>query len=149
MSISDRENPISAVGRKNHTRKIMIGLAVEILQPKGFGRIRLRRLSSDTKECVREFIQESVNPSAVVRTDGSGSYAKLHQIGYNHERNSCSDHRSRLMSRSVWVVSTLTAESNVMAATSGRTTLEGMTQNSAKSLRKSFCVTQVTAAVDF
>ncbi len=67
--------------------KIMIGLAVEILQPKGFGRIRLRRLSSDSKECAREFIQESVDPSAVVRTDGSGSYAKLHQIGYNHERN--------------------------------------------------------------
>jgi transposase-like protein len=87
LSITDRENPISAVGRKNHTRKIMIGLAVEILQPKGFGRIRLRRLSSDTKECVRKFIQDSVDPSAIVRTDGSGSYAKLHQIGYNHERN--------------------------------------------------------------
>ena len=87
LSITDRENPISAVGRKNHTRKIMIGLAVEILQPKGFGRIRLRRLSSDTKESVRKFIQDSVDPSAIVRTDGSGSYAKLHQIGYNHERN--------------------------------------------------------------
>ncbi len=87
IAISDRENPISAVRRKNQTSKIMIGLAVEILQPKGFGRIRLRQLSNDSKECVRQFIQDSVEPSAVVRTDGSGSYAKLHEIGYSHERN--------------------------------------------------------------
>jgi transposase-like protein len=86
IAITDRENPISGVGRKNHTRKIMIGIAVEILQPKGFGRIRLRQLSSDSKECVRQFIQDSVDSSAIVRTDGSGSYAKLHQIGYSHER---------------------------------------------------------------
>jgi transposase-like protein len=64
----------------------MIGLAVEILEPKGFGRIRLRRLSSDSKECVRQFIRDSVEPTAIVRTDGSGSYAKLHEIGYEHER---------------------------------------------------------------
>ncbi len=31
IAITDRENPISAVGRKSHTHKVMIGLAVEIL----------------------------------------------------------------------------------------------------------------------
>ena len=71
---------------RSHTDKVMIGLAVEILEPKGFGRIRLRRLSSDSKECVRQFIRDSVEPTAIVRTDGSGSYAKLHEIGYEHER---------------------------------------------------------------
>lgn len=87
ISITDREKPISAVRRKSHTNKVIIGLAVEILQPKGFGRIRLRQLSSDSKECVRQFIQDSVEPSSIVRTDGSGSYAKLHELDYNHERN--------------------------------------------------------------
>ena len=86
IAITDRENPIPALRRKSHTDKIMIGLAVEILEPKGFGRIRLRRLSSDSKECVRQFIRDSVEPTAIVRTDGSGSYAKLHEIGYEHER---------------------------------------------------------------
>lgn len=87
IGITDRENPISAVHRKSHTNKVLVGLAVEILQPKGFGRIRLRQLSSDSKECVRQFIQDSIEPDSIVRTDGSGSDAKLHEIGYNHERN--------------------------------------------------------------
>ena len=65
----------------------MIGIAVEILQPKGFGRIRLRPLPSDSKECVQQFIHDSVEPGAVVRTDGSGSYAKLDAIGHPHERH--------------------------------------------------------------
>ncbi len=87
IAITDRENPVPAGRRKSHTDKIIIGLAVEILQPKGFGRIRLRRLPSDSKESVRQFIQDSIEPNSIVRTDGSGSYAKLHEIGYNHERN--------------------------------------------------------------
>lgn len=86
IAITDRENPISAVRRKSRTRKVIIALAVEILQPKGFGRIRLRQLPSDSKDNVRQFIQESVESDAIVRTDGSGSYAKLHEIGYRHER---------------------------------------------------------------
>jgi transposase-like protein len=87
IAITDRENPISAVGCKNNTHKVIIGIAVEILQPKGFGRIRLRKLPSDSKESVRQFIQDSIEPDSIVRTDGSGSYAKLHELGYNHERN--------------------------------------------------------------
>jgi transposase-like protein len=87
IAITDREKPISAVGRKSHTNKVIIGLAVEILQPKGFGRIRLRQLPSDSKDSVRQFIQDNIEPDSIVRTDGSGSYAKLHEIGYNHESN--------------------------------------------------------------
>jgi transposase-like protein len=60
---------------------------VEILHPKGFGRIRLRRLPTDSKDLVRQFIQDSIEPGSVVRTDGSGSYAKLDEIGYPHDRN--------------------------------------------------------------
>lgn len=87
IAITDRENPLPRQRRKSCTDKIMIGVAVEILQPKGFGRIRLRQLPSDSKEHVRQFIQDSVEAGSVVRTDGSGSYAKLHEIAYPHERN--------------------------------------------------------------
>jgi len=86
IAITDRENATPALLRKSHTDKIIIGLAVEILQPKGFGRIRLRQLSSDSKESVRQFIQDSIEPNSTVRTDGSGSYAKLYELGYHHER---------------------------------------------------------------
>jgi transposase-like protein len=87
IAITDRENPLPARRRKNSTDKILIGVAVEILQPKGFGRIRLRRLPNDSKEHVRQFIQDSVEPGALVRTDGSGSYAKLDEIGHPHQRH--------------------------------------------------------------
>jgi hypothetical protein len=87
VAITDRENTVPRQRRKSCTDKILIGVAVEIRQPKGFGRIRLRRLPSDSKEHVRQFIQDSVEPGAVVRTDGSGSYAKLHEIAYPHERH--------------------------------------------------------------
>ncbi len=86
IAITDRQNTIPALRRKSRTDKIMIGIAVEIVQPKGFGRIRLRRLSSDSKDSVRQFIRNSIDPNSTVRTDGSGSYAKLHELGYNHER---------------------------------------------------------------
>jgi transposase-like protein len=86
IAITDRENSTPALLRKSHTDKIIIGLAVEILRPKGFGRIRLRQLSSDSKQSVRQFIQDSIEPNSTVRTDGSGSYAKLHELGYHHER---------------------------------------------------------------
>ena len=71
LAITDRDQPISAVGRKNNTSKVLIVLGVEILQPKGFGRIRLRRISNDSAECVVPFVQTSVEPGSIVRTDAS------------------------------------------------------------------------------
>jgi transposase-like protein len=87
LAITDREQPISAVGRKNNTSKVLIVLAVEILQPKGFGRIRLRRISNDSAECVVPFVQTSIEPGSSVRTDGSAAYRSLRELGYDHERN--------------------------------------------------------------
>lgn len=46
-------------------------MAVEMLKPKGFGRIRLRRIANDSGACVIPFMQEVVVPGAQVRTDGS------------------------------------------------------------------------------
>ena len=44
LAITDRERPKSAKGRKNQTSKTLIAIAVEILEPKGFGRIRVQRI---------------------------------------------------------------------------------------------------------
>jgi transposase-like protein len=86
LAITDREEPISPVGRKSNTSKVLIVIAVEMLQPKGFGRIRLRRIRDDSKECVVPFVQESIEPGAQVRTDGSAAYRSLSKLGYDHER---------------------------------------------------------------
>ena len=85
LAISDRQRPISPIGRKSSTRKVLVVMAVEILEPKGFGRIRLRRILNASDECVVPFVQESVDLGARVRTDGSAAYRSLKELGYQHE----------------------------------------------------------------
>src|SRR6185369_8398169 len=64
---------------------IQVVLAVEVIEPRGFGRIRLRRIDRDTQDIVVGFVQEVVEPGARVRTDGSPSYRPLRFCGYKHE----------------------------------------------------------------
>ena len=61
-------------------------MAVEMLDPKGFGRIRLRRIANDSAACVIPFVQEVIEPGAQVRTDGSGAYLSLKDLGFAHLR---------------------------------------------------------------
>jgi hypothetical protein len=84
LSITDRKRPVSAAGRKNNTTQTLVGVAVERLDPKGFGRIRLRRLPGDSQEYVVPFIQDAVVPGARVHTDGSAAYRSLTERGYDH-----------------------------------------------------------------
>lgn len=86
LAITDRQEPISPVGRKSSTSKVLIVMAVEILQPKGFGRIRLRRIPRESAPYVIPFVQEVVEPGAQVRTDGSAAYRSLGELGYDHQR---------------------------------------------------------------
>jgi transposase-like protein len=87
VAITDREEPISPVGRKSNTHKVLIAIAVELLEPKGFGRIRLCRIDNDSDECVVPFVQACVEPGARVRTDGSAAYRSLSKLGYEHQRH--------------------------------------------------------------
>lgn len=86
LALTDRENPISAVGRKSNTSKVLVAIAVELHEPKGFGRIRLRRINNDAESCVVPFVQDSIEPGAQVRTDGSAAYRSLTDLGYAHQR---------------------------------------------------------------
>ena len=86
LAITDRQTPISPEVRKSKTTKIQIAIAVETLQPKGFGRIRLRRIANDSAACVIPFVQDVVEPGAQVHTDGSAAYLTLGELGYTHQR---------------------------------------------------------------
>jgi len=86
LALTDRQEPISRAGRKSNTDKVLVVIAVEILEPKGFGRIRLRRIADDSASCVIPFVQEAVEPGAEVRTDGSAAYRSLGELGYAHRR---------------------------------------------------------------
>ena len=86
LAITDRQEPISPARRKSSTTKVLVVMAVEILQPKGFGRIRLRRIPRESAPYVIPFVQEVVEPGAQVRTDGSAAYRSLGDLGYDHRR---------------------------------------------------------------
>jgi transposase-like protein len=85
LAITDRQQPISPVGRKSNTAKVLVVMAVEMLQPKGFGRIRLRRIPTDAARHVIPFVQDAVAPGTRVRTDGLASYRTLGDLGYDHQ----------------------------------------------------------------
>jgi transposase-like protein len=84
LAITDRQTPVSTAPRKSNTAQTLVGIAVERLDPKGFGRIRLRRLPRDSQEYVVPFIQDAVAPGAQVHTDGSAAYRPLTERGYDH-----------------------------------------------------------------
>jgi len=86
LAIADRKRTEPRARGKGKTDKISVVVAVEMLEPKGFGRIRLRRIAKESTEFVVPFVQASVEPGAKVRTDGSAIYRSLQSLAYAHER---------------------------------------------------------------
>jgi transposase-like protein len=86
LAITDRQQPRSAVGRKSHTHKALVAIAVETLQPKGFGRVRMQRIAYGNAQHLVPFVQEAVEPGAQVHTDGSAAYRSLLALGYHLEQ---------------------------------------------------------------
>ena len=68
------------------SKKAIVMIAVELLQPKGFGRIRLRRIAKASKECIQSFVCDTIEPAAVVHTDGSPTYDFLNKQGYTRHK---------------------------------------------------------------
>jgi transposase-like protein len=67
------------------SKKSIVVIAVEIKKPKGFGRVRLKRIEAATQIQLNAFIQETVEPSSIIQTDGSSAYNKIYEHSY--ERN--------------------------------------------------------------
>lgn len=87
VAIGDKSQPTDIKGRKSHTAKTLVVIAVEMLDPKGFGRIRLRRLLDDSDQQVIPFVKDVVQVGATVHTDGSAAYRSLESEGYVHRKS--------------------------------------------------------------
>jgi transposase-like protein len=85
LAIRERRETPRTAGQKRRTTKALIVIAVEILEPRGFGRIRLRRINEETALDVYPFIDEVIEPGAVIRTDGGLIYSTVGEV-YRHER---------------------------------------------------------------
>jgi transposase-like protein len=72
--------------RGRGTKKSIVAIGLEIHQPKGFGRVRMRQVADASDVSLRAFVCETVAPGSVVHTDGWGGYNRLSQSGYVHQR---------------------------------------------------------------
>jgi hypothetical protein len=61
---------------------------VEILEPKGFGRCRMRPLADASAASLHPFVTDFVEPGAKVITDGWQGYSGLEKLGYIHRPGS-------------------------------------------------------------
>jgi transposase-like protein len=70
-------------GRGAHG-KTLVGIAVELEDPKGFGRARMQVLKNFEAVSVLGFVRDHVEPGATVVTDGAAAYRSLPTFGYSH-----------------------------------------------------------------
>ena len=75
-----------AGGRARGEKKMLVGVAVERTEPKGFGRCRLAQIADASAASLRAFLTDNVEPGARVTTDGWQPYRPATQGLYVHER---------------------------------------------------------------
>ncbi len=69
---------------RGRERKFIVAIAIELLDPKGFGRVRLRRVEDVSSARLVPFVQYAVEPGSQVRTDGGNGDKGLSQQNYHH-----------------------------------------------------------------
>ena len=82
-------------GGRARGKKILTGIAVEIREPKGFGRCRMLPLADASAVSLDAFVKDHVEPGAKVITDGWQGYSGLEKLGYVHDRRSQRAARAR------------------------------------------------------
>ena len=75
--------------------KVLTGIAVEVREPKGFGRCRMAPLVDASGTSLHGFVTDHVEPGATVITDGWQGYHGLAKLGYVHDRRSQRAARAR------------------------------------------------------
>ena len=67
---------------------MLTGIAVEVREPTGLGRCRMRPLADASAVSLHAFVTDHVEPGARVITDGWQGYQGLEKLGYVHQRRS-------------------------------------------------------------
>lgn len=69
-------------GRETY-KKAIVAIGVEVKEPRGLGRIRMRRIPDVTAASLTRFVCEAVEPGSELRTDGWASYNEVETKGYH------------------------------------------------------------------
>ncbi len=72
-------------GGRQKGKKVLIGVAVERENPRGFGRCRMAPIPDASAETLRSFLQDNVEPGATVITDSWPSYPPATSDLYVHQ----------------------------------------------------------------
>ena len=75
-------------GGRAKGKKSLVGVAVEVRQPRGYGRCRMEILPDASAGSLRPFLTHHVEPGATVITDGWKGYHGVAGLGYVHVRRS-------------------------------------------------------------
>jgi transposase-like protein len=75
-------------GGRARGKKVLTGVAIEVLEPRGFGRCRMMPLSDASATSLRAFVRDCIEPGATVITDGWQGYHGRSTLGYSHDRRS-------------------------------------------------------------
>lgn len=77
-------------GRGSDGKQIVV-IALEVQEPKGFGRVRMRLIPDVSGASLVPFVCDVAEKGSDIRTDGWGGYNLLSQVGFEHERIVMSD----------------------------------------------------------
>lgn len=72
-------------GREKGDKSLVV-IAVEIREPRGFGRARMRCVPDASSRSLVPFVRDVVERGATIRTDGWRGYLQLPQHGFEHVR---------------------------------------------------------------
>ena len=87
-------------GGRAKGKKSLVGIAVEVREPKGLGRCRMGLLADASAGSLHPFVSAHVEPGSRVITDAWQGYAGIDKLGYVHERRSQRATRARGGARS-------------------------------------------------
>jgi len=75
-------------GGRAKGRKVLVGIAVEVREPKGIGWCRMQPLVDGSATSLHPFVAAHVAPRATVTSDAWMGYVGIDKLGYVHERHS-------------------------------------------------------------
>jgi transposase-like protein len=72
--------------RGRGTSNSVVAIAVELMEPMGFGRIRMRHIENASGTNLDAFVCDAITKGATVHTDGWTGYNGLSGLGYQHKK---------------------------------------------------------------
>src|SRR6266516_2456343 len=75
-------------GGRARGKKALVGVAVELTEPRGYGRCRMKILADASAATLHPFVTEHLEPGTKVITDGWQGYRGIDKLGYTHDRRS-------------------------------------------------------------